>query len=124
MRPMEQVEVLRAACCVAGADGSVTDKERQLIEKLADVSGVGAASLEAMVDRAKADCSFCDEQFQILKTDPQETMAILFEIAMSDGQVGTDEEQSLWSFAERLGVPRNIFDALVEKTRAIKKGQN
>ena len=32
---MEQVDVLRAACCVAAADGEVRDAEAQLLERIA-----------------------------------------------------------------------------------------
>ena len=119
MRPMEQVEVLRAACCVAGADGNVSDQERDLILALAEGCGVGDASLQAMIERAQSDCSFCDEQFLILKSDPQDTMAILLELAMADGGIGDGEKDMLRSFAGRLNVPDDVFAALFDKIEAM-----
>ena len=97
----------------------VTDAERELISKLGSMRGVGQASLQAMVERAKTDCAFCDEQFQILKTEPQETMAILLELAMVDGKIDVSEQDLLQSFAKRLNVPENIFAALLDKARSM-----
>ena len=119
MRPMEQVEVLQAACCVAGTDGTISDQERELISKLGGDCGVGKASLQAMIERAKSDCSFCDEQFQILKTDPQETMAILLELAIVDGVIDDSEHAILQSFASRLNVPEQTFGELLGKVRSL-----
>lgn len=119
MMPFEQVEVLRAACCVAGADGETSEEELRLLNRLADESGVGDASLKAMLERATTDCKFCDEQFKILKTDPEETMAILLEIAISDGALGEKEKDSLRQFAIRLAVPEDVFTELVSRTVAL-----
>ena len=119
MRPMEQVEVLRAACCVAGADGNVSDQERDLILALAEGCGVGDASLQAMIERAQSDCSFCDEQFLILKSDPQESMAILLELAIADSRIDDSEKGMLQSFANRLNVPESVFATLFDKVQAM-----
>lgn len=119
MRAMEQVEVLRAACCVAGADGNATDEERQLLANLASKSGVGAASLNAMIERATSDQKFCEEQFRILKTEPQETMAILLQVAMADGAIQDVEVASLKALASRLNVSDDIFEALIAKTKSM-----
>jgi tellurite resistance protein len=116
---MEEVEVLQAACCIAGADGQISECERELISKLGRGCGVGRASLTAMIERARTDSSFCEEQFQILKTDPQETMAILLEIASADGGIGDTEMSILQSFSRRLNVPDRIFTALLAKVRAL-----
>ena len=113
MRPFEQVEVLRAACCIAGADGEVSQQESAILQQLADQAGVGDASLQAMVDRATSDRNFCDEQFRILKTDARETTTILLQTAVSDGKIGETEAESLKLFAKRLGVTQEIFDELI-----------
>ena len=39
MNPMQEVEVLRAACCVAGIDGEVTENELVMINQLAAKAG-------------------------------------------------------------------------------------
>ena len=79
MSAMIKVEILRAACCVAGADGNLNDAEWGLLNRLAKETGVGQASLDAMVSRACRDQEFCNEQFRVLKADPKEAMAILLE---------------------------------------------
>lgn len=115
MSAMVKVEVLRAACCVAGADGDSSEAERKLLNRLAKETGVGFASLEAMVSRACSDQQFCNEQFRVLKADPKEAMAILLEIAMVDGTIDDVETQILKVFAEKLSVPVDAFEILLQK---------
>jgi len=55
---MRQVELLRAACCVAGVDGHASDAEQLILQRLADEAGVGAASLSAMIELAETDEQF------------------------------------------------------------------
>lgn len=121
MSSMIQVEVLRAACCVAGADGVTTDEERSLLDKLAKQTGVGLASLEAMIDRACCDQDFCNEQFKILKAEPKDAMAILLEVAMVDGEIEAAELRVLSLFASRLSVPDDIFKQLAETAKQMAK---
>ena len=116
---MIKVEVLRAACCVAGADGDSTDAEREMLNRLAKETGVGLASLEAMISRACGDQGFCNEQFRILKADPKEAMAILLDVAMADGVIDNTEAEILKVLAERLAVPDDIFNALLVKATEI-----
>lgn len=115
MMPMEKVEVLRACCCVTGAGGTTTPEERVLLDRLARQIGVGKASLEAMIARGETDSDFFREQFRVLKSDPEQTMTILIEAAMSDGQVSPDEQQILSEFSAKLGLPTEDFQSLIEK---------
>lgn len=117
MSSMVQVEVLRAACCVAGADGETTESELELLQRLAKQTGVGQASLQAMIDRACSDKDFCNEQFRVLKSEPKETMAILLDVAMSDGEIDDAELRALGIFAKKLSVPEDIYAQLVEVAR-------
>ncbi len=119
MSGMIQVEVLRAACCVAAADGQTTEAERDLLNKLAKQTGVGRASLEAMVSRACEDEGFCNEQFRVLKAEPKEAMSILLEVAMSDGVIDASEASILQVFADKLDVPTDVFELLLEKAKEI-----
>ena len=66
---LHKVELLRAACCMAGLDGTIGDAELAIIQKLATDAGVGAASLKAMMDRAKSDPSYYEQQFRFLRGD-------------------------------------------------------
>ena len=105
-----KVEILRAACCVAGADGKTTEEELKLLLTLAKEIGVGQASLTAMIERAETDPDFHRNQFGILKAEPTQTLAILFQIATSDGQVGESETDVLRNLANNLEVPSEIFE--------------
>ena len=105
--------------CVAGADGESTEAERAVLNRLAKETGVGLASLEAMVSRACNDEKFCNEQFRVLKADPKEAMAVLLDIAIADGTIDEKEVGILKVFAGKLNVPADIFDLLLQKAREI-----
>jgi len=110
---MQKVDILRAACCVAGCDGEMIDSERHVIEKLAGDVGVGKASLEAMIERGINDPEFHQEQFRVLKSDPQESMAALLQVAMADGRISDGETQVLKALSEKLEIPGNVFEQLM-----------
>ncbi len=111
--PMRRVEVLRAACCVAGIDGNVCDAEHPLLVRLANEAGVGGASLQAMINRASSDPTFFEKQFDIFKTDPEETLKALFQVAIADGRITQAERVLLHHFAEKLGMPEGQFERLL-----------
>jgi len=123
MSGMVKVEILRAACCVAGANGESTDAERQMLDRLAKDAGVGLASLEAMISRACSDQNFCNEQFRVLKAEPKEAVAILLEVAMADGSIEDSEAEIMKVLASRLDVTEPVFDALLVKAREIASGR-
>ena len=68
---LDKVEVLRAACCMAGLDGTIGEKELAILQKLATEAGVGGASLKAMMDRAKADPNYYEQQFRFVPSSDQ-----------------------------------------------------
>jgi tellurite resistance protein len=117
MSVMHKVEILRAACCVAGIDGDTTDRERRLLKQLADQIGVGDASLQAMINRAERDSNFCNEQFVLLKTRPDKTMRILLQVALADRQLDDDECVVLQQFAERLGLAAERFQGVLAQAK-------
>ena len=123
MSGMIKVEILRAACCVAGANGESSDAERQMLDRLARDAGVGLASLEAMISRACSDQNFCNEQFRVLKADPKDAVAALLEVAMADGTIEDSEAEILKILAGRLDVGDQVFDALLLKARDIAAGR-
>ena len=45
MSVMHKVEVLRAACCIAGADGEASEGELRFLKKLADQIGVAVSDV-------------------------------------------------------------------------------
>ena len=109
MTAMAKVEVLRAACCVAGADGTVDEKERKLIDNLAAKVGVGQASLDAMILRAETEPDFYQTQFRVLKSDAASTMGLMFEVAAQDRNIDPSELKILQRFATRLGMDEEGF---------------
>lgn len=122
MDPSTKVEVLRACCCVAGADGSCSESEMALLQRMAKEIGVGQASLQAMINRGESDKSFYEQHFQILKAEPSQALAILFEVAGADGVLVDEEVAMLGGLANNLGVPPEIFDKV--KLAALKSIQS
>ena len=110
MDPSTKVEVLRACCCVAGADGECSESEMALLQRMAKEIGVGQASLRAMIDRGVSDPAFYQQHFKILKADPSQALAILFQVAAADGTLPDAEVAVLNGLAENLDVPQEIFE--------------
>ena len=113
---MRQVAVLRAACCVAGVDGHTSAAEHRIVKRLAAEAGVGAASLEAMIERAETDKEFYSEQFRVLKADQKETMQLLFRVAVADVDLHQDEAFVLQRLSQRLEVSPAQYDKWMKQT--------
>jgi tellurite resistance protein len=112
---MEQVEVLRAACCIAAADGDISNAELKLIHRLAHIAGVGKASREAMIDQALNNPDFLESQFRFLMNDPNRAMKILFFVASADGEVGHEEELLMKDFAKRIQLDETRLQQLLKR---------
>ena len=113
MPVINEVEILRAACCMAGLDGVVVEEEMALLRQLAQKAGVGRVSLQAMIDRAKTDHDFYQEQFRFVTADPASTMATIFGVAVADGELSSDQRVVLQVFSQRLGLSQEKFDKLL-----------
>lgn len=115
MTPTQKIDLLRAACCVAGVDGEASDAEMDVIAKLVNETGVGKASLQAMMDRAIKDHDFYKEQFRVLKENPTESMTYLLQVAMADGKLTDGEIHILEKLSQRLDVPTEDFQKLISQ---------
>lgn len=115
MMPMEKVEVLRACCCVTGMGGETAAEERAFLSKLAGQVGVGQASLDAMVARGETDPQFYQEQFKVLKVDPEQALTILIEAANCDDHVTPEEIMILRKFGTKLGMTEQDFEKLLNR---------
>ena len=115
MTPTQQIELLRAACCVAGIDQEASEAEMIVIDKLVKKTGVGRASLQAMIDRSTSDQEFYKEQFSVLKADPSESMSFLLQVAMADGKLTDGEIHVLAKLSQRLGVSEDDFQRLISQ---------
>ena len=121
---MRRVEILRAACCVAGADLTIAEAEKPLLDRLAREAGVGFASLEAMMERATQNEDFYREQFRVLSADPKMTMTLLFKVAISDRQLDPQEVKILKFLATQLEVSDDQFERWLQQTRDFLKKKN
>jgi len=110
---LDKVEVLRAACCMAGLDGTIGEKELAILQKLATEAGVGGASLKAMMDRAKADPNYYEQQFRFLRGNPDESMKTMLRVAIADGVLHANERVVLQHFATKLGLSEQRYQALL-----------
>ncbi len=124
LNPMEQVEVLRASCCVAGADGDCSPEELAILKDLAANVGVGQASFEAIIARAIDDPDFYKQQFRILKSQPREAMTTLLMVAMADRRVDVKEAKVLQTLAANLELSQAEFDDLVQNAAANVQPEN
>ncbi len=114
MTNLQRVEILRASCCIANADGETTTEERQQLQRLADALGVGDASLQAMMDRAQSDPEFYKSQFGVLRAEPLRSLDVLLETVMANGEIKESEFDVLKGLAERLGIGESDFRERVQ----------
>lgn len=118
MNPMADVEALRAACCVAGLDGEIEERERKLLERLAQRAGVGSVSLRSMMETAVQDRNFYEKQFRVIRADPDRTIKTLLAVAVVDGELELEERVIIQYFADALGMTRERCDALIAAARS------
>jgi len=111
---VKEVEILRAACAVAGLDQRISPEERKVLQMLADRIGVGEMSLNAMMARATKDQAFFQEMFTILRHDPEETMKTMVAVAMADGELIENERVVLHHFSGLLGLSEARFEVLIQ----------
>lgn len=124
MEAMRKVDVLRAACCVSGVDGNAHAVERRILEMLAKEVGVGSASLDAMIHRAETEEDYYESQFRVLKSDPSETMKLLFSVALVDRELSTSELDVLSRLAQRLKLTQEEFNRMRAQAESYLKRQN
>ena len=110
---MEQVEILRAACCIAAADGEISDAERGFIERLATKAGVGRASREAMIEQGLTSPKFVESQFRFLLSNADRAIKVLMIVASADGAIGEAEEALVRNFAARLSIDEGRLEQLL-----------
>lgn len=124
MQGMVKVQVLRAACCVAGSDGTADPSERRIVEMLAREIGVGEASLGAMLERARTEENYVEDQFRVLKADAKQTMQLLFSVALADGELADDEVDVLRNLSTKLNVTTEQFDNWYAEATALSTRRN
>lgn len=112
---MQKVDILRAAVCVAGLDGEISEDELVLLRKIKEVAGVGEASFKAMMDMAVEErTTHYQKQLDFLSADPEKVTRILLEIARADGDFDQNERVVLHHFAMKIGVSEERYAEIVE----------
>ncbi|MEM1184028.1 MAG: TerB family tellurite resistance protein [Planctomycetota bacterium] len=119
------VDLLKAAACIAGLDGEITPHEAQALRHLARRAGVREDHLETLMEKARTDDDLLNEQLSVVRSDPETTLAVLYQVAAIDGVVSGDERVVVEHFGVMLGLSRERIDkifSVVEKRLAAKEG--
>ena len=111
---IDELQILRAACCVAGLDGEIDEREREALKVLVDRAGVGKASFEAMLEMAIEKEDYFSQQLDFLRGDVDRTIKTLFRIAVVDGKLGDNERVVMRYFADKLGMAEPRFEQILE----------
>ena len=102
MRSIEELEILRAAMAVAGADGRITRSEMGVLKGLAARLGVGGASLDAMLEAAREDDSQADSILIRSKERARVALELLVAEARIDGEISAEEREVIVRIAASL----------------------
>jgi tellurite resistance protein len=111
----EQLEILKAAIVVAVADGQIIASERGLLNAIAARAGVGKASLDAMIERARTDPNMRDELFRRSTSDPELTLELLVAAARLDGEIDQEERAVLVRLMDPLKIPVHRFSEIYQR---------
>ena len=113
---MDKVDVLRAACCVAGLDGEISEEEERLLRRLKDSAGVGEASFNAMCEMATDEReNYYERQLDFLSTEPEKIVRMLLQIARADEKVTRNERVVVQHLAEKIGVDSERFEEIASE---------
>lgn len=108
------VDLLKAAACIAGLDGEITPHEAKALRHLAERAGVREDHLETLMEKARVDDDLLNEQLSVVRADPDTTIAVLYQVAAIDGVVSGDERAVVEQFGVILGLSRKRIDKIFE----------
>lgn len=112
MKDLDKLELLKAALAVAVADGQVRRSELGVVMGLAARVGLGAASLEAMMNAAKRDPAYADSILMRSEDSARTAFELLVAEARIDGEISAEEREVLTRLAERLHISGDEFTEL------------
>ncbi len=113
VKSMNDLEVLKAACCIAGLDEDVGFKERKVLQSLAERAGVDQAAFDAMMEMAVEDDDYFEGQLNLLQSNVDDAIKSLFRVAVTDGKLGSNERVILQHFSENLGMTDERFEQIL-----------
>lgn len=127
MASMEDLELLRAAMAVALADGELRRSEMGVIKGLAERTGVGRVSFDAMLGAAESDPSFADSIIISSPDKARQAVEILVAQAGLDGEISPQERAVIQRIARRLEITNQelgeLYEAGVRRADALRKNR-
>lgn len=112
---MHDLELLRAAICVAGFDGTVDQTELAVVRGLVERVGVGRASLKAMIELSCKDKNLYRSQLRLAQPDTDAALSLLVKVARSDGELTPDERILVTHFGDKMGLSPEQVDAIIDR---------
>ncbi len=110
---MTDEEVLKAVCCLAGAESDVTVEELQLLSGLARRVGIERKPFESLMEKAK-DKDFRQQQIDFVTSDVDGSMNTLIRIARQEGSLQEGHVvMLLWRVAMKLQMSPERFEELL-----------
>jgi tellurite resistance protein len=107
--------MLRAVVVMALADGEISPGEKGLLKGLADRVGIGQASLDAVIDRARNEPSMRDDLFHRGVENAETALELLVGAARLDGEITDEERELLVHLMARLNVPTERFSEIYRR---------
>jgi len=125
MTDIEKLELLKAALAVAAADGRLSKSEMGVVFGLAARVGVGQASLQAMIDAARAGKDVSDDIVIRSEQGGRTALELLVAQARIDGQISDAEREMLVRIGLRLNITghefQEIYKAGISRADRIRK---
>ena len=111
--PMTDAEILKAVCCLAGADSEVTVEELQFLGGLARNAGLERHSVDAVIEKAHNDQDFHQRQLDLVMRDVDGAMNTLIRVAREGGSLEGHVVLLLWRVATKLQMSPERFEDLL-----------
>ncbi len=116
---MNDVEVLKAVCCVAGTDSDVTVEELQLLGNLAESAGLERKPVEILIEKATNDEDFRQRQIDVVMDDIDGAMSTLIRLTRQGGSLDKGHVvMLLWRVATNLQMSPERFDELLAAAKS------
>lgn len=114
---MNELDVLKAACCIAGMDEDVGFQERKVMQMLASRAGVTPTSFDTMMDQALEDDDFFEGQLNLLQSNLDDAIRLLLRVAVVEGKLDPGEREVLLHFSEQIGMTSEHFEQILTATK-------
>ena len=111
---MSDIEVIKALCCLAGADTDVTVEELQLLGDLAGGLGIERDAFNAEIEKTRNEETVRQRHMETATRDADAAMLGLIRIVRDGGALGEGHGMMLlWRLATKLGMDAERFESLL-----------